>query len=86
MKVAMICGLHPSNDSELIKKSIIMPQYAAHRTAAALAEGFYLHMQDDFTILNIPFVGSYPKQHKMLHVPSYEWVFMGEKTGTDNRF
>jgi len=79
MKVAFICGLHPTQDHEIVKKSKVMPQYAADRTARNLAEGLKNILLKNITIINMPFIGGFPFGHRLIYAKSYEWAFLDEK-------
>ena len=67
--VALLMGLYPKAIyDEIINDSITMPQYAAD----ALQKSFVVGISDKVqtTVINLPYVGSFPKRYRSLFVPS----------------
>jgi len=67
--VAFLMGLYPKNIYEkIINDSITMPQYAADALQKSFVVG--LSRKVNTTVINLPYVGSYPNRYKSLFVPS----------------
>lgn len=67
--VALLMGLYPKAIyDKIINDSITMPQYAAD----ALQKSFVVGISDKVqtTVINLPYVGSFPKRYRSLFVPS----------------
>lgn len=67
--MVFLMGLYPNTIyDEIISNSIAMPQYAADALQKSFLTGISSSVQT--TVINLPYVGSYPKRYKSLFVPS----------------
>ena len=67
--MVFLMGLYPNPIyDEIISNSIAMPQYAADALQKSFLTGISSSVQT--TVINLPYVGSYPKRYKSLFVPS----------------
>ena len=71
MKLLFIGGYYPQKHKELfVKQSKVGLDFAAHNLQEALFKGFDENNLD-YTVLNAPFLGSFPFFNKLLFVPPY---------------
>ena len=70
MKVALLCGIFPNeNLKEILTNSKGIIQYAADALQKSFIEGLGA-FELDIEIINLPFLGSFPKRYSKLFTPS----------------
>lgn len=81
MKIALLFGIFPEeNYSEIISNSKGVVQYAADALQKSLIEGLGSFFSD-LEVINLPYIGSYPKRYARLYSPVGEFKY---KTANGN--
>lgn len=71
-----IGGIFPeSYKDEIINNSKTNIQYAANNFQLALIDGLSHHLGAKLDLINLPFVGSYPKHYKKIKIPKFTFKF-----------
>ena len=66
--VALLMGLYPKAIyNKIVEDSITMPQYAADALQKSFVVG--ISKKVNTTVINLPYVGSFPKRYRSLFVP-----------------
>lgn len=73
-KVIFLGGLFPKEiKKEIEVKSIGVVQYAADALQWAIVDGLSVHF-DQFKIVNLPYIGSFPKRYKAIETKSFDFI------------
>lgn len=76
MKIIMIGGIFPPEQYDtIIDSSLGVIDFAADTLQKSIIHGLSYHMPNDISLLNLPFIGSYPSGYKQLFDPSYDFDF-----------
>lgn len=75
MHIRFLCGILPPNQYDnIIQSSKGSVQYAADALQKSIITGF-ASCCDTFSIINLPYIGSYPKRYRNLRIKSYEFKY-----------
>jgi glycosyltransferase involved in cell wall biosynthesis len=75
IKVIFLGGLFPKEiKKEIENKSIGVVQYAADALQWAIVDGLKMHL-DKFTIVNLPYIGSFPTRYKEVKTKSFDFIY-----------
>ena len=84
--IIFIAGFFPDSIlSDIHRKSMGVIQYAAHALQVSLLEGLS-SFQNNIRVLNLPYIGSYPKRYKDLVSPESDFSFKGINHAKNVRF
>ena len=73
-KYLFVGGVFPKEkEKEILRNSKGSVQNAANVLQWNLIEGFNFHLGEDFSILNAPYIGSFPKRYKKLFIKSHKF-------------
>lgn len=74
--IALLMGLYPTAlYDRIVADSLTMPQYAADALQRSIVVG--ISKKASTTVINLPYVGSFPKRYKNLFVPSINCIEFG---------
>ena len=74
-----VAGLFPKEtEKEILKNSKKSIQNAANVLQWNLVDGFNNHLKEEFSILNAPYVGSFPIRYKKLFIKSHKFMHRNE--------
>ena len=78
--IVMLSGLYPKcKIEEYVSKSYGMVQFAADALQWSFAIGLNTVFQNNFSVITLPYIGSYPKYSKIIHVKSCDFNYNGIK-------
>ena len=73
MKISLLFGIFPDSQYDcIINNSIGVIQYAADALQKSIIEGF-IQNDTEFSLVNLPYIGSYPKRYKKLCSDGYSF-------------
>lgn len=91
MAIAFVCGIFPpENYQEVVNNSRGVIQYAADALQKSIIEGLGCLTSSELTIINLPYIGSYPQRYVKLFSQKGDFIYTTQKgtvlTGYNVRF